>query len=110
VLPLAMPGYIIGYIFTDWFDFAGPIQIWLRDVFSWQAGDYWFPDIRTVGGATVVLSLVLYPYVYLLCRAAFMEQNVSLLQSARLLKCSPLASFWRISLPLARPSIAVGLS
>ncbi|USD60064.1 MULTISPECIES: ABC transporter permease [Vibrio] len=110
VLPLAMPSYIIGYIFTDWFDFAGPVQVWLRDVFAWQVGDYWFPDIRTVGGATVVLSLVLYPYVYLLCRAAFMEQNVSLLQSARLLKCSPLESFWRISLPLARPSIAVGLS
>ncbi|MCW8347989.1 iron ABC transporter permease [Vibrio sp. ZSDZ65] len=110
VLPLAMPGYIIGYIFTDWFDFAGPIQIWLRNVFEWGVGDYWFPDIRTVGGATVVLSLVLYPYVYLLCRAAFMEQNVSLLQSARLLKCTPLESFWRISLPLARPSIAVGLS
>ncbi|MGF1750300.1 MULTISPECIES: ABC transporter permease [Vibrio] len=110
VLPLAMPGYIIGYIFTDWFDFAGPIQIWLRNVFEWGVGDYWFPDIRTVGGATVVLSLVLYPYVYLLCRAAFMEQNVSLLQSARLLKCTPFESFWRISLPLARPSIAVGLS
>ncbi|SEG71305.1 ABC transporter permease [Vibrio hangzhouensis] len=110
VLPLAMPGYIIGYIFTDWFDFAGPIQIWLRDLTGWQAGEYWFPDIRTVGGATMVLSLVLYPYVYLLCRAAFMEQNVSLLQSARLLKCSPLESFRRISLPLARPSIAVGLS
>ncbi|MFA0441199.1 iron ABC transporter permease [Vibrio sp. 10N.286.49.C2] len=110
VLPLAMPGYIIGYIFTDWFDFAGPIQIWLRHVFEWGVGDYWFPDIRTVGGATVVLSLVLYPYVYLLCRAAFMEQNVSLLQSARLLKCTPFESFWRISLPLARPSIAVGLS
>lgn len=110
VLPLAMPGYIIGYIFTDWFDFAGPIQIWLRDLTGWQAGEYWFPDIRTVGGATMVLSLVLYPYVYLLCRAAFMEQNVSLLQSARLLKCSPLESFLRISLPLARPSIAVGLS
>ncbi|MBY6197030.1 ABC transporter permease [Vibrio hangzhouensis] len=110
VLPLAMPGYIIGYIFTDWFDFAGPIQIWLRDLTGWQAGEYWFPDIRTVGGATMVLSLVLYPYVYLLCRAAFMEQNVSLLQSARLLKCSPLESFRRISLPLVRPSIAVGLS
>lgn len=110
VLPLAMPGYIIGYIFTDWFDFAGPIQIFLRDITGWGPGEYWFPDIRTLGGATFVLSLVLYPYVYLLCRAAFMEQNVSLLQSARLLKCSPLESFWRISLPLVRPSIAVGLS
>ncbi|MHA2716684.1 ABC transporter permease [Vibrio owensii] len=110
VLPLAMPGYIIGYIFTDWFDFAGPIQIFLRDITGWGPGEYWFPDIRTLGGATFVLSLVLYPYVYLLCRAAFMEQNVSLLQSARLLKCSPWESFWRISLPLVRPSIAVGLS
>ncbi|WP_260259878.1 ABC transporter permease [Vibrio intestinalis] len=110
VLPLAMPGYIVGYIFTDWFDFAGPVQILLRDLTDWQAREYWFPDIRTLGGAITVLSLVLYPYVYLLCRAAFMEQNVSLLQSARLLKCSPWQSFFRISLPLARPAIAVGLS
>jgi len=110
VLPLAMPGYIVGYIFTDWFDFAGPIQILLRDITGWGPGEYWFPDIRTLSGAIIVLSLVLYPYVYLLCRAAFMEQNVSLLQSARLLKCSPWESFRRISLPLVRPSIAVGLS
>lgn len=110
VLPLAMPGYIVGYIFTDWFDFAGPVQILLRDFTGWGPGDYWFPDIRTLTGAIIVLALVLYPYVYLLCRAAFMEQNVSLLQSARLLKCSPLESFRRISLPLVRPSIAVGLS
>lgn len=60
VLPLAMPGYIIGYIFTDWFDFAGPIQIFLRDVTGWGPGEYWFPDIRTLPGATFVLSLVLY--------------------------------------------------
>ncbi|MGR5253363.1 ABC transporter permease [Vibrio astriarenae] len=110
VLPLAMPGYIVGYIFTDWFDFAGPVQVFLRDITGWGPGEYWFPDIRTLAGATWVLSLVLYPYVYLLARAAFMEQNVSLLQSARLLKCSPWESFLRISLPLARPSIAVGLS
>lgn len=110
VLPLAMPGYIVGYIFTDWFDFAGPIQLLLRDLTGWGPGDYWFPDIRTLAGAMFVLSLVLYPYVYLLARAAFMEQNVSLLQSARLLKCSPWESFRRISMPLARPSIAVGLS
>ncbi|WP_284192338.1 ABC transporter permease [Vibrio zhanjiangensis] len=110
VLPLAMPSYIVGYIFTDWLDFAGPVQIFLRDIMGWGAGDYWFPDIRTLSGAIFVLSLVLYPYVYLLCRASFMEQNASLLQSARLLKCSPWESFHRISLPLARPSIAVGLS
>ncbi|WP_076586184.1 ABC transporter permease [Vibrio ostreicida] len=110
VLPLAMPAYIVGYIFTDWLDFAGPVQILLRDITGWQAGEYWFPDIRTLPGAIIVLALVLYPYVYLLCRAAFMEQNVSLLQSARLLKCSPWQSFCRVSLPLIRPAIAVGLS
>ncbi|OBT17274.1 iron ABC transporter permease [Vibrio sp. UCD-FRSSP16_10] len=110
VLPLAMPGYIVGYVFTDWFDFAGPLQIFLRDLTGWGPGEYWFPDMRTLGGAIWVLSLVLYPYVYLLCRAAFMEQSVSILQSARLLKCSPWQSFWRISLPIIRPSIAVSLS
>lgn len=78
VLPLAMPGYIIGYIYTDWFDYAGPVQIFLRDVFGWQSvHDYWFPSIRSLGGACIVLALVLYPYVYLLARAAFMEQSAS---------------------------------
>lgn len=110
VLPLAIPGYIVGYIFTGWFDYAGPIQVWLRAQTGWLAGEYYFPDIRSLAGASIVLALVLYPYVYLMCRAAFMEQNVSLLQSARLLKCSPWESFRRISLPLVRPSIAVALS
>ncbi len=110
VLPLAIPAYIVGYLFTEWFDFAGPIQRMLRELTGWGAGDYWFPDMRTLGGAIWVLSLVLYPYVYLLARAAFMEQNLSLLQSARLLKCSPKQSFFKVSLPLARPAIAVGLS
>ncbi|WP_318439797.1 ABC transporter permease [Photobacterium leiognathi] len=111
VLPLAMPGYIVGYLYTNWFDYAGPIQILLRDIFGWQhVSDYWFPDLRTLGGACFVLALVLYPYIYLLVRAAFMEQSVSLLQSARLLRCTPWESFRRISLPLARPAIAVGVS
>ncbi|WED22260.1 iron ABC transporter permease [Vibrio sp. JC009] len=110
VLPLAMPGYIVGYIYTDWFDYAGPIQFFIRDMTGWGAGEYWFPDLRTLPGATLILALVFYPYVYLMVRAAFMEQSVSLLQSARLLKCSPWESFKRVSLPLARPSIAVGLS
>lgn len=110
VLPLAMPGYVVGYIFTDWFDYAGPLQVFIRDVTGWQSGEYWFPDMRSLSGATTVLALVFYPYVYLMSRAAFMEQSASLLQSARLLRCSPFESFKRISLPLARPSIAVGLS
>ncbi|WP_153447748.1 ABC transporter permease [Vibrio algicola] len=110
VLPLAMPGYIVGYIYTDWFDVAGPIQILLRDLTGWQVRAYWFPDLRTLAGAITILALVLYPYVYLLARAAFMEQSSSLLHSARLLKCTPWQSFRRVSLPLARPAIAVGLS
>ena len=111
VLPLAMPGYIVGYIYTDWFDFAGPIQILLRELTGWtSAAQYWFPDLRSIEGASFVLALVLYPYVYLLARGAFMEQNQSLTQSARLLGCSPLQCFWRVSLPLARPAIAVGAS
>lgn len=110
VLPLAMPGYIVGYIYTDWFDYSGPIQQWLRGITGWTVSDYWFPDIRTLFGATYVLALVLYPYIYLMSRSAFMEQNVSLLQSARLLGCSSFESFRRVSLPLVRPAVAVGLS
>lgn len=110
VLPLAMPGYIVGYIYTDWFDFAGPIQIWLRKTFELTPQQYWFPDLRTLPGAMTILALVFYPYVYLLARSAFMEQSSSLLQSARLLKCTPWQSFFRVSLPLARPAIAIGLS
>ncbi|CAM3905840.1 Molybdenum transport system permease protein ModB [Vibrio aerogenes CECT 7868] len=110
VLPLAMPGYIVGYVYTDWLDYAGPVQRLLRDMTGWQGSGYWFPDIRTLPGAVCILSLVLYPYVYLMARAAFMEQSVSLLQSARLLGCPPVKSCLRISLPLARPAIAVGLS
>ncbi len=111
VLPLAMPGYIVGYIYTDWFDFAGPMQTVLRDLTGWtSAAQYWFPDLRSIEGASFVLALVLYPYIYLLARAAFMEQSLSLTQSARLLGCSPLQTFWRVSFPLARPAIAVGAS
>ncbi|UJF19634.1 iron ABC transporter permease [Vibrio sp. SS-MA-C1-2] len=111
VLPLAMPAYIVGYIYTDWFDYAGPIQNTLRAMFGWNSPhDYWFFEMRSVAGACFVLALVLYPYIYLLARTAFMEQNASVLQSARLLKCTPWQSFIRISLPLARPSIAVALS
>lgn len=110
VLPLAMPGYIVGYIYTDWFDFAGPIQIWLRNTFELTPQQYWFPDLRTLPGAMTILALVFYPYVYLLARSAFMEQSSSLLQSARLLKCTSRQSFFRVSLPLARPAIAIGLS
>ena len=110
LLPLAIPAYIIAYTYTGMLDFAGPLQGTLRETFGWSYGDYWFPEIRSLGGAIAMLSLVLYPYVYLLARAAFLEQSVHALEAARILGYGPWASFWRVTLPAARPSIIAGLS
>src|SRR5699024_2137399 len=105
------PSYIVAFVYTDLLDFSGPVQASLRYWFGWQSSsDYYFPAIRTLGGAALILGLVLYPYVYLLARTAFMEQSTSLVQSSRILGCSPWQSFKKISLPLARPGIMVGLS
>jgi iron(III) transport system permease protein len=111
LLPFAMPAYVIAYLYTDLLEYAGPIQSTLRELFGWQtARDYWFPDIRSLGGAIAMLTLVLYPYVYLLARASFLEQSMSIRDASRIFGCTPLQSFVRISLPIARPSIAVGLA
>lgn len=111
LLPFAMPAYVIAYLYTDLLEYAGPIQSTLRELFGWQtARDYWFPDIRSLGGAIAMLTLVLYPYVYLLARASFLEQSMSIRDASRIFGCTPLQSFLRISLPIARPSIAVGLA
>ncbi len=110
LLPLAFPGYIIAYTYTGMLDFAGPLQGALRDATGWGYGDYYFPEIRSLGGAITMLSLVLYPYVYLLARAAFLEQSVCVLEVSRTLGCSVWASFYRVALPLARPAIVAGLS
>ncbi|MBA4501490.1 ABC transporter permease [Marinobacterium marinum] len=111
LLPFAMPAYLIAYLYTDLLEYAGPVQGFLRDLFGWQtAREYWFPEIRSLGGAISMLTLVLYPYVYLLSRASFLEQSMSIRDASRIFGCSPLQSFYRISLPIARPAIAVGLS
>jgi iron(III) transport system permease protein len=111
LLPFAVPAYVIAYVYTDLLEFAGPVQGALRALFGWQsARDYWFPEIRSLGGAILMLSLVLYPYIYLLTRAAFLEQSVSLRDASRLLGCNAWQSFYRVSLPIARPAIAVGVS
>lgn len=110
LLPLAIPAYIIAYTYTGMLDVSGPLQSWLRDYFGWQYGDYWFPEIRSMGGAITMLSLVFYPYVYLLSRAAFIEQSICVLEVARTLGCSPARAFLKVALPLARPAIIVGLS
>ncbi len=111
LLPLAMPAYLVAYLYTDLFDYAGPIQRSLRLWFSWQSPmDYWFFDIRTLPGAALMLSLVLYPYIYMLTRGAFEQQDQSLIRASRLLGLSAKQTFYKVSLPLARPAIAVAAS
>ncbi|MEO0476683.1 MAG: iron ABC transporter permease, partial [Planctomycetota bacterium] len=108
ILPLAVPAYLAAYAYTDLFQFAGPVQTWLRDTFAWQRGDYWFPDLRTRSGAILILSATLYPYVYLAARTAFIEQSACSLEVARTLGRGPWRAFLSVALPLARPSIAAG--
>ncbi len=110
LLPMAMPAYIIAYTYTGMLDFAGPLQTWLRDLTGWQHGDYWFPEVRSLGGAVAMLTLVLYPYVYLLARAAFIGQSVCVLEVARTLGKGPWGTFFQVALPLARPAIVAGVS
>jgi iron(III) transport system permease protein len=108
VLPLAVPAYVMAYAYTDLLQFVGPVQSRLRAAFGWSAGDYWFPDVRTLGGAVVMFTFVLYPYVYLLARSAFLEHASGMGEVGRSLGLGPRATFFRISLPLARPAIAAG--
>lgn len=108
VLPLAMPAYVIAYAYTDALQFAGPVQGWLRAVTGWKAREYWFPDVRSLGGAIVLFTLVLYPYVYLTARAAFLQQSTDTLEAARLLGHGWFGTLRRVSLPLARPGIVAG--
>lgn len=111
LLPFAVPAYVIAYVYTSLLDYAGPVQGTLRDLFGWtSAADYWFPEIRSLEGATLMIGLVLYPYVYLLARAAFLEQPPSLFAVSRSLGHSALSTFFRVVLPIARPAVAVGLS
>lgn len=110
LLPMAMPAYIIAYTYTGMLDFAGPVQTLLRDLTGWGFGDYWFPEIRSLNGAVLMLTLVLYPYVYLLSRAAFLNQSVCVLDVSRTLGNGPWRTFFSVALPLARPAIIAGLS
>ena len=88
LLPMAMPAYIVAYTYTGLLDFSGPVQTLLREAFNWQYGDYYFPEIRSLSGAIIMLSLVLYPYVYMLARTAFSEQPASLEEVSRSLGVS----------------------
>lgn len=110
LLPLAVPTYVIAYAYTDFLQFTGPVQTLLREIFDWSFGDYWFPNVRSLGGAITLMSLVLYPYVYLLSRAAFMEQSVCALEVGRSLGRGPWRLFSGVAVPLARPAIVGGLA
>jgi iron(III) transport system permease protein len=109
VLPLAFPAYVIAYTYTDLLQVSGPVQTFIRDVTGWSARDYWFPPIRSLGGAIAMLSLVLYPYVYLLGRAAFVQQSSGILEAARTLGCGPWGAFLKVALPMARPALVAGV-
>ncbi len=109
VIPLAFPAYVLAYAYTDILDHPGIVQTLLRDLTGWGPRDYWFPEIRSLGGAAAMLSLVLYPYVYLLARAAFIGQSATTFLAARSLGKSPTVAFLTVSLPLARPAIAAGV-
>lgn len=110
-LPLAFPTYIVAYVYVDVLAVLGPVQSLLRSLTGWRSpADYWFPEIRSLGGAVFVIGIVLYPYVYLAARTMFQTQSVTLIEVARGLG----ARRWRlardVALPLARPAIAAGLA
>ena len=111
LMPLAIPGYVGAYALVDLLEYAGPVQSILRETFGWSSSqDYWFPEIRSFGAAVFVLSLSLYPYVYLLTRVAFRDQASSVEEVARSLGAPPFERFFKISLPLARPAVAAGVA
>ncbi|MEN2494222.1 MAG: hypothetical protein TECD_00113 [Hyphomicrobiaceae bacterium hypho_1] len=110
VVPLAMPAYIIAYAYTDFLSHSGAVQSALRSLTGWGSLDYWFPNVRSVGGAITMFILVLYPYVYLLARTAFLRQSADYIAVSRTLGRSAFGVFWSVGLPLARPAIAGGVA
>jgi iron(III) transport system permease protein len=110
ILPMAVPAYLMAYTYTDFLTYTGPVQTLLRNLTGWGLGEYWFPNVRSIGGAIIMMSFVFFPYVYLLTRAAFLEQSSSQLEASRSLGATPFESFYKIALPLARPSIAAGMA
>ena len=110
MLPLASPAYIVAYVYTDLLEVSGPVQTSLRSWLSLGINDLQFPPIRNLTGAAVLLSLVLYPYIYLLCRNSFAGRSGAQFDAARVLGHSPFSAFFRVALPAARPAIVGGLA
>ncbi|MGB1069408.1 MAG: ABC transporter permease [Henriciella sp.] len=110
ILPLAVPGYVLAYSWANLASVAGPIQSAFRDLTSLSARDYWFPDIFTPAGLSVILALGLFPYVYITARAAFSNQSLATLEAARSLGMSGIRLFFKVAIPAARPAIIAGLA
>ena len=110
LLPMAMPAYVLAYTYTDFLQFVGPVQTGLRETFGWRRDDYWFPEVRSLPGAMLLFTVVLYPYVYLLVRTAFLERSGGVVEAARSMGLSAGAAIRRLLFPLARPAIAAGMA
>jgi iron(III) transport system permease protein len=108
MLPFAVPAYVLAFVFVGTLDFGGPVQSAIRELFGLPGN--WSMEIRNAGGVILVMSLVLYPYVYMLARVAFLGQGQSAFEAARSLGLNPWQAFLRVSLPMARPGIIAGLS
>lgn len=109
LLPLGIPAYIGAYAVVDFLEYAGPFQTLLRDIFGWQSSrDYWFPEVRSLGAAVVILSAASFPYVYLIVRSALREQSGATFETARALGAGPWKVFFRVAMPLMRPALAAG--
>lgn len=111
VLPLAVPTYLAAYSYVEFLGFPGPIQTIVRSINgATTLKEYWFPEIRSQWGATIVLSSVLYPYVYVACRAFFLMQSASLNIAARTMGAGGMRTFFSVTLPLSRPALVVGVT
>ena len=108
LLPMAMPAYVVAYAYTDFFQFSGPLQNFIRT--TWSLEGRVFPEIRSLGGAIFVFSLTLYPYVYLLARTALSERASNLMEAARMLGAPLYRRITEVALPLARPAVAAGVA
>jgi iron(III) transport system permease protein len=111
LVPLAMPTYIIAFCYMELLDYSGTFQTMLREAFGWKsAADYWFPEIRSLWAGVLVMSFVLYPYVYLTARASFLQQSICVLEVSRTLGRTAWGTFWSVALPLARPALVAGVT
>ncbi len=108
LLPLAVPAYLSAYAYTDLLQFSGPVQSGLREAFDWGRRDYWFPEVRSVGGAAVIIALSLFPYVYVAARTAFAEHATAAMEVGRTLGRGPWRCFFTVALPLVRPALVAG--